>query len=572
MASSEQEIINLVAGILAVPAESLSLQTGVGDLPEWDSLAQVAIVTTVEEEYQLNLDPDSLMDIATIADLVALVAQQSAEPSASSQAPALPMAFPATQESIVSSICRMAENQPASTALIIGNEAVTYRQLVDSIASVAAWYCSQGVKCGDYIALGAVKCKEFIVCYFAAHALGATVVNLDPEINADRLKYILGVTNPVLLVGVNDETSLPFSAVDTDAVAELPELPAPDTIADLMFTTGTTAVPKGVPLTHANLAAAAAQINRFIGSNAADVEVVALPICHSFGMGRIRCVLSIGGTVVLVPGFSNVKLLFRTLKAYKATGFAFVPAAWAYIQHMSADKLAECASTLRYIEIGSAPMSVESRRHLMRLFPSTRICMHYGLTEASRSSFIEFHREPSHLASAGKASPGVEIRIYSSSGELLPPESEGEICVKGPHVMAAYFNAQMDEDSRFDGFFRTGDWGKLDKDGYLYVLSRTKDIINCGGKKISPEEVESVILTIPGVAECACIAMPDPQGLLGEVVKAILVSDDSPRPDDKTLHSVVASKLEAYKCPVAYEWRTSLPRTASGKLQRRMIN
>ncbi len=570
MASPEQQMIELVAGILAVPVESLSLQTSAGDLPEWDSLAQVAIVTTVEEEYQLNLDPDSLMDIATIADLVALVAQQSAAPFPPAQGSELPEAYP-TRASVVCSICRMAENQPAATALVIGNEAVTYRQLADSIASVAAWYSSRGVKAGDYVALGAVKCKEFIACYFAAHALGATVVNLDPELNAERLKYILGVTNPTLLVGVNHENSLPFSAVDTDTVAALPELPPTDTVADLMFTTGTTGAPKGVPLTHANLAAAASQINRFIGNNAADVEVVALPICHSFGMGRVRCVLSVGGTVVLVPGFSNVKLLFHTLKAYKATGFAFVPAAWAYLQRMSSDKLAEYASTLRYIEIGSAPMSAEARLHLMRLFPKTRICMHYGLTEASRSSFIEFHSEKAHLNTAGKASPDVLIRIYSPAGELMPTGEEGEICVKGHHVMQHYLDANPAEKVHFDGFFRTGDWGVLDSAGYLTVLSRTKDIINCGGKKISPEEVEAVLLTVPGVAECACVPMPDPQGLLGEVVKAILVSEASPRPDAQTLHSVVASKLESYKCPVVYEWRASLPRTASGKLQRRML-
>lgn len=570
MVSLEQQMIELVAGILEVPVESLSLQTGAGDLPEWDSLAQVAIVTTVEEEYQLNLEPDSLMDIATIADLVALVAQQSVEPSPPAQGSELPEASSA-RESVVCSICRMAENQPAATALVIGNESVTYRQLADSIASVAAWYSSRGVKAGDYVALGAVKCKEFIACYFAAHALGATVVNLDPEINVARLKYILGVTNPTILVGVNHENSLPFSAVDTNTVAELPELPPTDTVADLMFTTGTTGAPKGVPLTHANLAAAASQINRFIGNNAADVEVVALPICHSFGMGRVRCVLSVGGTVVLVPGFSNVKLLFHTLRAYKATGFAFVPAAWAYLQRMSADKLAEYAATLRYIEIGSAPMSAEERLHLMRLFPKTRICMHYGLTEASRSSFIEFHSEKSHLNTAGKASPDVLIRIYSPAGELMPAGEEGEICVKGHHVMHHYLDAPPAEKVHFDGFFRTGDWGVMDSSGYLTVLSRTKDIINCGGKKISPEEVEAVLLTVPGVAECACVPMPDPQGLLGEVVKAILVSGASPCPDAQTLHSIVSSKLEPYKCPVVYEWRASLPRTASGKLQRRML-
>lgn len=568
--SSEQEIIELVAGILAVPAEALSLQTGAGDLPEWDSLAQVAIVTTVEEEYQLNLNPDSLMDIATIADLVALVDGRDSESVAPIPSPETPVNQVAV-ETVVGKICHIAEVNPAATALVIGNAAVTYRQLVDSIASVVEWYCSQGIKTGDCVALGAIKCKEFIACYFAAHALGCAVVNLDPEINSDRLAYILSVTKPAIIIGVPYNLALAYSAVDMDSAAVMPELPAPDMVADMMFTTGTTGEPKGVSLTHANLAAAAVQINRFIGNNATDVEVVALPICHSFGMGRVRCVLSSGGTVVFVSGFSNVKQLFHTIKAYKATGFSFVPSAWAYMQRMAGDKLVEFADSLRYIEIGSAPMSVEIRRHLMNLFPKTRICMHYGLTEASRSTFIEFHSEASHLHTAGKPAFGVQVRIYSESGILMPPGEEGEICVKGAHVVRTYFASTDTEKYYFDGYFRTGDWGVLDQDGYLQVLSRTKDIINCGGKKISPEEVERVLLAIPGVAECACVSAPDPQGLLGEVVKAVLVSDGSCQPDMETIKMHVSSHLESYKCPVVYEWRDALPRTNSGKIQRRFL-
>lgn len=571
MSSSEHQIIALVAGILEVPADSLSLQTAAGDIPEWDSLAQVAIVTTVEEEYQLNLDPDSLMDIATIADLVALVDKQGAEPTAPSQQGGALAKPSSCVETVVGSICRLAESQPAVVALVIGNIAVTYRQLVDNIASVAAWYRSRGVNSGDSVALGAVKCREFFACYFAAHALGVTVVNIDPEINAERLAYVLGVSHPKLLIGVPHVKSLPYSDVDTESAAPLPSFPGVDTVADMMFTTGTTGAPKGVFLTHGNLAAAAAQINRFIGNNAADVEVVALPICHSFGMGRVRCVLAAGGTVVLVPGFSNVKHLFHILSTYKATGFAFVPSAWAYMQRMSGEKLAEYATTLRYIEIGSAPMSVEERRLLMRLFPNTRICMHYGLTEASRSSFIEFHSEAAHLHTAGKAAPGVQIRIYAPDGTVMPHGEPGEICVKGAHVVQGNSASAEVCQSYFEDYFRTGDWGVMDSAGYLQVLSRTKDIINCGGKKVSPEEVERVLLSFPGIAECACIPAPDSQGIMGEVVKAVLVSDGSPRPDAEALRQFVASQLESYKCPVVYEWRDSLPRTASGKLQRRLL-
>ena len=575
--SISERVKNLVAGILDIPADSLTPSTGVGDIPQWDSLAQVAIVTTMEDDFGLDLDADSLMEVSTLADLIALAEGQNGETSpeapTDSKSATRPTA-PSDFRSIENAICRVAESSPAKTALIFETESITYHQLKQGMYTAAAWLAEHGISGGDAVALAAERRKEFFYTYFGAHLLGATVLNLDTEIKPERLAYITDFTHPKLQIGVSLQSA-------THSYEEIPVLPpvapaapAPQppakAIADIMFTTGTTGDPKGVPLTHANLAAAADQINRFIGTTADDIEVIALPICHSFGMGRVRCVLSVGGTAVLVSGFSNIKRLHAALEDYRATGFAFVPAAWAYLQKMSGDATAEHASHLRYIEIGSAPMAEETRRHLMQLFPHTRICMHYGLTEASRSSFIEFHSEAAHLCSAGRPSPGVEIAIFTPQGERMSADAEGEICVKGSHVTSGYLG-QAAQESRFGDFFRTGDWGMLDGDGYLHVLSRTKDIINTGGKKVSPDEIEGILCAMPGITEAACVPAPDPQGILGEVVKAVLVSDGSPRPNDETVRAHVAARAEHYKVPVLIEWRDSLVKTDSGKLRRSMI-
>lgn len=578
MADSISERVKaLVAGILDIPAGDLTPSTGVGDLPQWDSLAQVAIVTTMEDDFGLDLDADSLMEVSTLADLIALAEEQNG--GISPEAPprsevATQPAAPSDFRSIENAIYRVAESTPAKAALIFETESITYRQLKQGMYAAAAWLTELGIGSGDTVALAAERRKEFFYAYFGAHLLGAAVLNLDAEIKPERLAYITDFTHPKLKIGESLQSA-------AHSYAEIPSLPpvapsrlAPQptagAIADIMFTTGTTGVPKGVPLTHANLAAAADQINRFIGTTADDIEVIALPICHSFGMGRVRCMLSAGGTAVLVSGFSNTKRLYAALEEYRATGFAFVPAAWAYLQKMSGDATAEHAAHLRYIEIGSAPMAEKTRRHLMRLFPHTRICMHYGLTEASRSSFIEFHSEAAHLCSAGRPSPGVEIAIFSPQGERMSANAEGEICVKGRHVTAGYLG-QPSQESRFGDFFRTGDWGMLDEDGYLHVLSRTKDIINTGGKKVSPDEIETLLCAMPGIAEAACVPAPDPQGILGEVVKAVLVSDGTPRPNDETVRAHVAARAEHYKVPVLIEWRDSLNKTDSGKLRRSLI-
>lgn len=573
MSNREQDIISLVAGILEIPANKLTLQTGVGDIPEWDSLAQVAIMTTLEEEYDLNLDPDLLMEAATIKDLVALVEGESLGTAEPTYVPITSSTEKDIFETIVEKIFKHAAQTPAATAIIFPRFSLTYYQLADNISAACSWLKSQSVRKGSIVALGASRCPEFIACYFAAHALGAIVLNLDTETNADRLTQLFEKTQPTLVIGLSNGKCRSYTEVDLTIPGEISIAASPDMVADLMFTTGTTGEPKGVPLTHSNLVAAATQINSFIGNNKNDVEVLALPICHSFGMGRLRCVLSAGGTVILTPGFSNSKYLLNVLKSYKATGFSFVPAAWAYLRQMSGDKLAECSPYLRYIEIGSAPMPEQERRHLMSLFPQTRICMHYGLTEASRSTFIEFHQHQEHLSSAGKPTPGVQIKIFSPHGEELSANEEGEICIKGAHVMRRYWESS-NLDGYFGDFFRSGDWGRLDDNGFLYILSRTKDIINTGGKKVSPEEVESVLVTVPGIVECACIPVPDPNGLLGEVIKAVLVSDNSSSiPSETELRKIVSQRLENYKCPAIYEWReTALPKTESGKLQRHLIS
>ena len=342
-----------------------------------------------------------------------------------------------------------------------------------------------------------------------------------------------------------------------------------DTIADVLFTTGTTGAPKGVSLSHKNLSAAALNINTFIKNTADDVELLALPVSHSFGLGRVRCVLSKGGTLVLLGSFASMKKFFGCIDRYHCTGFGMVPAGWGYIKKMSGKKLGQYADQLRYIEIGSSFMPVEDKELLCELLPQTRICMHYGLTEASRSAFMEFHSEGKHLNTAGKPSPNVDIKIFDAEGHLLLNGEEGEVCVKGNHVTCSYWNESKDRFAKdfFNGYFRTGDSGYLDEDGYIHLKSRIKEIINVGGKKVSPMEVEDILNSIPGIEDCACVAMPDPEGVMGELVKAFIVTHDESLTDTAIL-AALKPKLEVYKLPAAIERIDSIPKTASGKVQR----
>jgi long-chain acyl-CoA synthetase len=484
----------------------------------------------------------------------------------------MPMDFVSLEEKIFNFSVQM----PNKTALIEKKRTISYKELYQNIWSTKLFLEKEySIIKGDTVVVAANKNLNFIYAYFAIHLIGAKVIPLDEQIQKDRLAFIIEKTKPRLIIGLENEdkiTSFDFSLLKDLELIDVPnqiEFPNDFEEADILFTTGTTGEPKGVVLTHGNLAASANNINAFIKNDSDDIELLALPISHSFGLGRIKCVLSVGGTLVLLGSIVNMKRMFRTFEEQKITGFGMVPASWQYIQKMSGDRLKDFASNLNYIELGSAYMSAEEKQVLINLFPSTRICMHYGLTEASRSAFMEFHTDATSLNTIGKPSPNVEISIKDGSGKTLSSGEEGEICVKGNHVTLGYFTNSNTEFFHED-YFRTGDIGSIDNEGYIHLKGRYKEIINVGGKKLSPIEVESKIQEFDNLLESACVGIKDPEGILGEVVKAFIVKNNSTN-NFETINDYLKSKLESYKIPAFYEWVDEIPKTKSGKIQRQKL-
>ena len=466
-------------------------------------------------------------------------------------------------------IFRHSQVSPEKTAIIAGTTEVSYAQLWQRMEEASSYFRGCGLKKGDRVVLSASKSVEFIYTYFGAHLAGMICVPVDPETNAFRLQRIVGCAEPSLIVGElrhgGSHEVKAFSEIHSEERFDT-VFPESTDHADILFTTGTTGLPKGVILPYSNLLAAAENINAFIGNSSDDVELLALPVSHSFGLGRLRCVMVKGATLVLLGSFASMKRFFGEMERCKATGFGMVPASWAYLRKMSGERIGSYAGQLKYIEIGSAFMPLEEKEMLMRLLPDTRICMHYGLTEASRSAFVSFHDEAAHLMTAGRPSPNTEIAVFNESGERLGPEEDGEICVKGHHVCSGYWGLSEEEFRQdFNGeFFKTGDWGHLDREGYLHLVSRKKEIINVGGKKVSPIEVEETLNAISGIEESACIGVAD--AVLGEVVKAFCVC--SREVDFEEVKKSLSDKIETYKIPVYYEVIDHLPKTSSGKLQR----
>lgn len=464
------------------------------------------------------------------------------------------------------------QNIPDKVALISGDTEITYSQLWDyCLCAAEKLKQDYHLKKGDRVILSAAGNIEFVYAYFGVHIAGGICVPIDPDTNQTRFEYIEKSTTPVCVMGllhnVKKET-IPFTDVVNGISKATYIAPEQSQVADILFTTGTTGAPKGVALSYNNLSAAARNINAFIGNTSSDVELLALPVSHSFGLGRLRCSLSKGATVVMLGTFANVKKFFKEMARCQVTMFAMVPASWGFIKKMSGKYIGKFADQLKFIEIGSSFMPVEDKELLMSLLPKTRICMHYGSTEASRSAFMEFHTFKDNLLSIGKASPNVEIKIFTSQGTPAALGEEGEVCVKGEHVTCSYWNETPERFASdfYDGYFRTGDCGTMDAEGNIYLKSRIKEMINVGGKKVSPMEVEDILNTIPGIKESACIGIPDPGIVLGEVVKAFIVADDNL--SDEEIMQQLRPQLEVYKLPVEIERINAIPKTGSGKIQR----
>ena len=479
--------------------------------------------------------------------------------------------------SIEKSIQRNAVLMPDKVAICVDNIKLSYGALANRIsATVTNIRDNFDLRPQSRVILFAEKNVDFVVLYFALHCLNVIVLPIDVNISTATFVNIRKEVSPGLIVG-----NVTLDGVDCrihrfDEVVMDNCLPCKneclsygyslDDIADIMYTSGTTGASKGVMLSHRNLLSSAVNIASFIGNTSNDTEVLALPICHSFGLGRLRSVMLQGGTIVFFEGFSNVKGLFKTIHDFNATGFSLVPASWEIIRKMSGDRISMFSNQLKYVELGSANLSVSQKLKLLSLLPNTRLCMHYGLTEASRSLFMEFHAND--LTTIGSPVGDVSVRIMDDHGDEVGEGEKGEICIKGSHVTNGYWkNLDYTGKSFYNDYFRTGDIG-YKSNGLYYLTGRIKDIINVGGKKVSAIEIENIIKECDGILECACVGFSDP--IMGELVKAFIVtSDDFSNLED--LKSYLSSRMETYKLPSSYEFIDHLPKTANGKIKKYLL-
>ncbi len=463
---------------------------------------------------------------------------------------------------------------------------LSYGQLCDTIIALTSQLNSFGLGRGDRIALAMGNGPELVLTFFAA-AMCGTAAPLNPKYRQEEFAFYFEDTQARALITLPESIPEAHAAVPPDMLVmhvilnedgtvalepvrstgtPRPVEPAhPDDVAMILHTSGTTSRPKRVPIRQRNMAASAANIAGTYNLTADDTALCVMPLFHIHGLiGSMLATLASGGTLVCPPGFSAMEF-WGWLEEFKPTWYSAVPTMHQMLlarAERNREKIA--ANPLRFIRSSSAPLPPVVLERLETAFDAP-VLESYGMTEATHQMTSNPLPPAPHKPGSVGYGFGVEVGIMDAAGNLLPQSTTGEVVVRGPNVIDGYENnPEANTQSFVAGWFRTGDQGVIDTDGYLTLTGRLKELINRGGEKISPLEIDDVLLRHPAVAEALAFAVPHPK--LGEEIHAVVVLSDTATEADLKAHC--AASLAEFKVPRALHIREAIPRGATGKLQR----
>jgi acyl-CoA synthetase (AMP-forming)/AMP-acid ligase II len=452
--------------------------------------------------------------------------------------------------------------------------AVTYDELRRRVRSMAGAFYAAGVRRGDRVAMALPNGLDAIVAFLAAATAG-TAAPLNPGYKCEEFCFYLADTRAkTLMVATGDspeactarraaeQAGIPVVTPEISSSSGNPLEPDPDDIALVLHTSGSTGRPKRVPLRHRNLAASTSNIAATYALGPGDVSLCLMPLFHVHGlMASTMATLLTGGTVV-VPARFNALTFWRMVRDYVVTWYSAVPTMHQLIltRKRSGDE------KLRFVRSCSAALTPDLMRRMEEYFAAP-VLEAYGMTEASHQ--MSSNPLPPAPRKAGAVGPGTGVRIgiCDERGGELPRGSKGEVCIDGPGVIREYENnPEATAKSFFGDWFRTGDQGFLDEDGYLHLTGRLKELIIRAGENIAPREIDEVLLAHPAVAEAVCFGVP--HATWGEEVEAAVVLAAEMQSGEADLIAFCRGKLADFKCPKKIHIVASIPRTATGKIQR----
>ena len=444
-------------------------------------------------------------------------------------------------------------------------ESLTYRDIATFTGILSGYFSTIGIKKGDYVILEAISEPVYILSYLALRQIGAVTAPVERGLKAEKLEYMLNLLDARLYLSVKDARfdntviSKFYKDVLEDAKSWALKVPAikqdGDENAEVIFTSGTTGQPKAA--LHSVNGICCNTINTVEGIEMLpdDKILLPLPLNHSFGMRVLRSALEIGATVVLQSGAVFADSITENIKKYDCNAFVCVSATMeSVIRQIGDEKVREEFSGLRYIEFSAGAVPKKMREKLITLLPNTQIHNTWGSSETGGCLFLNVQRDPDKVDAVGKAPEHIALGIYSDDTDSMSKgfgkDNVGRLAIKGDMVFKGYHKQEEKyKESIKDGWYVTNDLVWRDSDGYYYILGRADNMINCGGEKIAPSEIENAVFGFEGIKECACIGIPDEKGILGEIPMFLYSLSGDISPDEEAIKKHISSKIGIQKTP-----------------------
>ena len=496
-----------------------------------------------------------------------------------------------------------AKARPENIAVVNLDRRISYSQLDESANKLANHLISAGIKPGDRVGILIESSIDYVISFFGILKAGGAVVGLNTDTTPRILKSVLshcaaaGIIvrqnlmihlKPILsdlrdmkvmvidgepehMDGVGNIDLANFGEIIKDGKVHNPNIArTPADLATIIYTSGTTGLPKGVMLSHNNLRANTESIIEYLHLTTDDKVMDILPLYYSYGLSLLLTHIKVGGCLVIDTRFVFPNVILGIMEKEKVTGFAGVPTTFAMLMHRSNFTHFRW-DHLRYLTQAGGPMAPALTARLIEAVPHIKIFVMYGQTEASaRLSYLEPERLMDKLGSIGKAIPGVTLTVRDEDGNVCKPGVTGEIVAQGDNIMSGYWNQPAETAAvlKADGL-HTGDLARTDEDGFIFIVGRQSEMIKSAAHRISPKEIEEVIVEHEAVAESAVVGRRD--DIMGEVIQAIVVLKDGHEATDKDILIHCSRQLPAFKVPKYISFVKTLPKTQSGKVQRNLI-
>lgn len=480
-------------------------------------------------------------------------------------------------KSIVEAVFGYAEAQPKKLCLADEKRAVTYAEYKKEICSMAALLKEIGVKKDSKVVAEASQTVEFLALGLAVQLSGGIFVPLEHNCGFEKALKIADICEASVVITqkqADTKTELTHFTMSglCKAVTEFMPLcnycfPERDSISELLFSTGTTGKEKGIIITHRNNVALAENVIYAVGLKEDNIELIPSPMNHSHGLRRYYANMYKGASVVLISSVMDVLGFFRMMDTYGVNSIDLVPTALSVLLRLSKGKLGEYKDTLRYIQLGSAPLAEGDKNTVCSLLPETHLYNFYGSTESGCICIYDFNDGRDKPNCIGKPARNAKITIVDEDkkGIISSAENTGLLASFGPMNTPGYWKDEEETKKALkDGVIYSNDEAYIDEDGDIILLGRKGDVINAGGNKVSPDEIEDAAKKHPDIADCGCIGVKDE--LRGSQPKLFVKLKQGRGFDPVSIRDFLSERLEYYKVPEQIEQIEDIPRSFNGKL------